>query len=204
MSRYQQDLHSPALDAIAKTHADAGTDRDERLLLTTWFLDGDPRVAMMSSVRPDGHVSAYRYVHDWSVQNSTKSDLVADQVLELRGAIDHLPASQSPPLAKLLIVSFRRNGRWLTRTYDRTALPGRGGAGYSPLTSTRSSPTRGGNARGAVQCATRPTEVRNPSATAARGFALPPPRNDRIRTRIKSSGAARTNLPCSTKHSARK
>src|SRR5438034_1288278 len=57
--------HSPALDAAAQVHAEAASDpREELLLLTTWFLDGDPRVAMTCRVRPDGHVSTFGYVYE--------------------------------------------------------------------------------------------------------------------------------------------
>jgi hypothetical protein len=54
---------SPAFDEAIQTHVDAGTDREQRLLLTTWFQDGDPRVAQFCSVRPDGRCSTYQYVH---------------------------------------------------------------------------------------------------------------------------------------------
>jgi hypothetical protein len=118
--------HSPALDAVAQSHADAANDpRDELLLLTTWFLDGDPRVAMTCRVRPDGHVSTFGYVYDQGLRNPRKSDLVPDQLSALRESIAALPASQQPPLPNLLVVSFRTpTGQWLTRTYDRTAPPG--------------------------------------------------------------------------------
>ena len=106
-------------------HAEAANDpRDELLLLTTWFLDGDPRVAMTCRVRPDGHVSTFGYVYEQGLSNPRKSDLVADQLAALRESIAALPASQHPPLANLLVVSFRSpSGQWLTRTYDRTAPP---------------------------------------------------------------------------------
>jgi hypothetical protein len=115
---------SPALEATAKLHRDAATDRDGRMLLTTWFHHGDPRVALVCSVRPDGTGSTYRYLHeDEAIQPGHRLALVADQVAALREAIDRLPGSQSPPPENLLIVSFRRSGQWVTRTYDRTNPP---------------------------------------------------------------------------------
>jgi len=122
-ARYQN-RRSPAFDRLVQTHADAANDRREELiLLTTWFLDGDPRAAMMCRVRPDGHVTTFEYVYDAEVRGSRKTNLVPDQLAALRQAIRRLPPSQSPRLEDLLIVSFLRDGRWITRTYDRTAPP---------------------------------------------------------------------------------
>jgi hypothetical protein len=120
-SRYP---HSPALDAVVQMHADAAGDAEDRLLLTTWFSGGDPRAAMICSVRPDGHVSRYRYMHDaGAIQFAQGVDLVADQMAELRPMLSRLPPSQSPSLENLLVVSFRSATGWATRTYDRSALP---------------------------------------------------------------------------------
>ena len=117
--------HSPALDAVIRSHAETASDpREELILLTTWFLDGDPRVAMTCRVRPDGHISTFGYVYDEGLRNPRKSDLVPDQLATLRESIAALPASQQPPLQNLLVLSYRTpTGQWLTRTYDRTAPP---------------------------------------------------------------------------------
>ena len=116
---------SPALDAVLHSHAEAASDpREELLLLTTWFLDGDPRVAMTCRVRSDGHVSTFGYVYDEGLRSPRKSDLVPDQLAALRESLAALPASQQPALSNLLVVSHRGpNGQWLTRTYDRTSPP---------------------------------------------------------------------------------
>ncbi len=66
---------SPAFLSVKTAHAEAGTDRDQRALLMTWFVDGDPNVAQYCSVLPDGHVSAYRLFYDSAVQNGLKRDL---------------------------------------------------------------------------------------------------------------------------------
>jgi hypothetical protein len=125
LSRYP---HSAALDQVAQSHREAATDREGLLLLSTWFLDGDPRVAMMCRVRTDGHVSTFRYLFDYSegtgaIQKSQAVDLVPDQFAALRETIRSLPEAQSPPLENLVVISFPRGERWLTRTYDRTNLP---------------------------------------------------------------------------------
>jgi hypothetical protein len=116
---------SPAVLSIKAAHADAGTDRDQRALLMTWFVDGDPNVAQYCSVLPDGHVSAYRIFYDSAVQNGLKRDLNSAELSELKHTMDSLPPSQSPAMRDLLIVSFRdyASGQWMTRTYDRTARP---------------------------------------------------------------------------------
>lgn len=119
-ARYER---TPALNAILRTHAEGATDREQRLLLATWFKGGDPRVAMIAGVRPDGRVSTWRYEHEYALTNPRRTDLVDDQLAALREALAALPESQSPPLEDLLIVSFRRDGQWVTRTYDRTAPP---------------------------------------------------------------------------------
>lgn len=118
---------TPALDAVKATHADAAGDREQRLLLTTWFPDGDPNVAQVCSVLPDGHVNTYRFIYDSSLQDNRKRDLSGEQLAALKQDLDALPPSQSAPLEDLLVVSFRQGGRqggpWVTRFYDRTRRP---------------------------------------------------------------------------------
>jgi hypothetical protein len=116
---------SPAFVSVKAMHAEAATDQDQRALLMTWFVDGDPNVAQYCSVLPDGHVSAYCIFYDSAVQNGVKRDLGQEQLSELKQTLDVLPPSQSPTLPNLLIVSFRdySSGQWATRTYDRTNRP---------------------------------------------------------------------------------
>jgi hypothetical protein len=50
--------------------------------------------------------------------------ITASDLDKLRLAIRELPMTNStPPLNRLVIVSFRQGTNWLTRTYDRQALP---------------------------------------------------------------------------------
>ena len=117
---------SPAFDAVVQAHADAATDREQSLVLTTWFLNGDPAVAMRSSVRGDGHVSVWRYLHDaGALASSPGKDLVETEKAELQQVLEQLPPSESPEAREnLLIVSHRdAGGRWVTRLYDRTRRP---------------------------------------------------------------------------------
>jgi hypothetical protein len=109
-----------------RAHADAGSDREQSLVLTTWFLNGDPGVAMRSSVRGDGHVSVWRYLHDaGAVASSPGKDLVETERADLQQVLESLPPSEPPEAREnLLIVSFRdAGGRWVTRLYDRTRRP---------------------------------------------------------------------------------
>lgn len=122
LSPYPQ---TPAFASVKAMHAEAATDRDQRALLMTWFVDGDPNVAQYCSVLPDGHVTTYRLFYDSALQNGLKLDLTRDQLSVLKQTMDSLPPSQSPPLRDLLIVSYRdySDGQWITRTYDRTNRP---------------------------------------------------------------------------------
>jgi len=116
---------SPAFLSVKTMHAEAATDQDQRALLMTWFVDGDPNVAQYCSVLPNGHVSAYRIFYDSAVQNGVKRDLTQEQLSELKQTMNALPPSQSPTLRDLLIVSYRdySSGQWITRTYDRFNRP---------------------------------------------------------------------------------
>ena len=117
---------SPAFEAIVRAHADAATDREQLLVLTTWFLNGDPGVAMRSSVRGDGHVSVWRYLHDaGAVASSPGKDLVETERADLQQILEQMPPSEPPEAREnLLIVSFRdAGGRWVSRLYDRTRRP---------------------------------------------------------------------------------
>ena len=115
---------SPALDEVIQTHIDAGSDsREERILLTTWFQDGDPRVARFSSLRPDGRCSTYQYVHKTEFRSPTKSQLDSTTLRGVTAVIATLPPSQKPDLANMVILSFRQNGAWTTRVYDRLDRP---------------------------------------------------------------------------------
>ena len=114
----------PALDKVIETHLDAGTDKYQRILMTTWFQDGSPAGASLyCSVTPEGRCSTYAYIPSVEFRAPKKRELPPETVELLKEAIDSLPASQSPPLANMLIVSFAKDGKWQTRLYDRTNRP---------------------------------------------------------------------------------
>ncbi|MDB5297464.1 MAG: hypothetical protein JWO31_3447 [Phycisphaerales bacterium] len=114
---------SAALDEVIQTHVDAGTDREDRAVLTTWFQDGDPRVARFCSVRPSGKCSTYQYVYQTEFRAPASRQLTADTVRAIVDAARQLPPTQRPVLANMLIISYRLNGLWQTRLYDRTNRP---------------------------------------------------------------------------------
>ena len=124
-SQFASYPRSEALDRIIETHVEAGTDtRYERILLTTWFLDGDPRVARFMSVTPTGKCSKYQYVFSAEYSGPPQpAQLTSEQVSEILLAATHLPPSQQPKLENMVIVSFRKDGVWETRLYDRTNRP---------------------------------------------------------------------------------
>jgi hypothetical protein len=117
---------NPSLDRVIETHVNAARDpRENRVLLTTWFLNGDPRVAQFCSVRPDGKRTTYQYVDAASFNAMKTVDLTPETVQTIERVAATLPPSHNPrpPLANLLIVSFRRNGVWQTRLYNINDRP---------------------------------------------------------------------------------
>ena len=122
LSRYPS---TPAFAQVVQEHAGAAAEAEQRALLTTWFVDGDPNVDQYCSVMPDGHVTSHRYVFNSAIEPLPKKNLTQSELSDLKQVIARLPASQSPPLPDLLIVSFRSysTGEWTTRTYDRMHRP---------------------------------------------------------------------------------
>ncbi|MCW3062787.1 MAG: hypothetical protein JWQ02_4608 [Capsulimonas sp.] len=110
--------------AIASHKTDQRLPRIDLLFYSTWFLDGNPRVSMESTVDLLGEASDCRDVYQWAVQATHERSLSDAQLEEVRQALSTLPKSGvHPPLRDLLIVSFRLHEHWETRTYDKSALP---------------------------------------------------------------------------------
>ena len=118
---------SPALRATLEAHGEGGSGRPrDHLLMTTWFTAPDARVGMWSTVDTAGHLTTYRFVHDWAVQDTQRADLTEIQLADVRTAIAQLPRPRSHqplPIDRLLLVSFRQDGQWITRPYDRGKPP---------------------------------------------------------------------------------
>ena len=116
---------SPAMNGVIENHVQAVTDgRENRVLLMTWFLNGDPRVAQNCSVRADGRVVKYQYVHTVQMTNQGSGQLTTPAMAELQRLLAQLPSTTRPPTDRMVIISFRDpSGGWDTRVYDRTARP---------------------------------------------------------------------------------
>lgn len=80
--------------------------------------------AIQYEVTLGGQVSNWRECYGWAVQAHGGRQIPAQDLPQLTRAIRELPATNStPPLDRLLIVSFNTGTNWVTRSYDRAALP---------------------------------------------------------------------------------
>jgi hypothetical protein len=80
--------------------------------------------ALEYCVTESGQESDHRNVYNWATQASHEKQLSGTNLTSLRSAIRELPAeSVSPPLERLVIVSFREGTNWVTRSYDSGTLP---------------------------------------------------------------------------------
>ena len=93
------------------------------LLAISAFPRGD-RYALQYVVTEAGQESDVRNVYSWALQASHWRPLSEAELNNLRSAINELPVeSKSPPVERLVIVSFREGTNWVTRSYDSDALP---------------------------------------------------------------------------------
>ena len=125
LNLFAQYTKSDALDYVAHTHANhEGLTRSHLVLYSTWFLAGDPRVAMQTRINADGEVYMVRSVYDWAHQAGNNWQLTAEELQLLLAATKALPESaQSVPLEFIVVVTFQQDGKWRTRLYDRRKPP---------------------------------------------------------------------------------
>jgi hypothetical protein len=116
---------SDALESTARSHAyQEGLTASLLVLYSTWFLDGDPRVAMQTRINASGEVYMVRSVFDWANQAATNWQLTQESLESLLATIQQLPKSaQSVPLVSVVVVTFQHDGKWQTRLYDRRQPP---------------------------------------------------------------------------------
>jgi hypothetical protein len=137
---------------VISTHVDpTRVNHQEAQLLfnATWFIEGSARAAEQLQIFKDGYVYSIRSVYDWAEQAPHTSQLTSSEqgrVFDLIETIEKVDGR--PPLVDLLIVSFSRNGKWMTVLLDRNRLPGSIGKIYE-LTKSRS-PVRGRDTRSAA------------------------------------------------------
>ena len=80
--------------------------------------------AIEYSVTEGGQEYDCRDVYNWAIQADQWKQLSETNLTALRSAIRELPAaSVSPPIERLVIVSFRDSTNWVTRSYDSSTLP---------------------------------------------------------------------------------
>ena len=101
----------------------AGNLQNTNLLIISTF-PSDGRYALQYSVTESGEESDYRDVYKWAIQALHSKQIAETNLTSLRSAIRQLPAeSVSPPIERLVLVSFRDGTNWVTRSYDSDALP---------------------------------------------------------------------------------
>jgi len=116
---------SDGLRYIAYSHACRDPLSQHRLIFySSWFLKGNPRVAIQTRVNERGVAESMRSVFDWEDQDVRSKQLTEAQAAAVEMAIAELPKSaKSTPLGFLYVVSFKKHGEWMTRVYDRRQLP---------------------------------------------------------------------------------
>ncbi len=112
---------SDALDATVTWHRETGEDQ----LRMTWFLHGEPQVAMRCLVDLSKYqVTTFRDVYDHAIQSAKTRELSHSQALTIGELLRDLPSSEHRPALKdLLTVSFVEDGKQSLRLYDRSKLP---------------------------------------------------------------------------------
>jgi hypothetical protein len=127
-------IHSPGLTNYPQTEAfkyfvewqtNAEWHRQQtNLLAITAFDEGSDRSAFQYWVNGDGLESDVRTVYDWAHQALGQKQLSASALQDLRAVIGQLPTENAtPPIERLVIVSWSRGTNWLTTSYDRQSLP---------------------------------------------------------------------------------
>ena len=111
--RYYLSVHTNAAWQLQRTN----------LLVISAFPSGD-HYALQYCVTEGGQESDHRNVYDWAIQASHWKLIAETNLTTLRSAIRQLPTeSVSPPIERLVIVSFRDGTNWITRSYDSDDLP---------------------------------------------------------------------------------
>ena len=111
------------LKAIIYSHARREPmDESSVALYSTWFLYGSPHAVMATIVNTDGRV--FTYLLPKSDRTRDWRELPAVDLPLFMATVKTLPESMSSiSLADLVIVSFRVDGKWQTRLYNRRNAP---------------------------------------------------------------------------------
>ena len=120
-SKYPQ---SGAFKHCIGRHTNAAWHRQRTNLLMITESPAGGRCAIQYFVTESGQESDHPNVYDMPNQASHRKQITETNLTALRSAIRQLPAeSVSPPIERLVIVSFRAGTNWITRSYDYDALP---------------------------------------------------------------------------------
>jgi hypothetical protein len=93
------------------------------LLFISAFPNGG-RFANEWLVTDSGQERNERNVYNWAVQATHREQLSEGDLKIVRSAIKELPIkSVTPPIERLIIISYRDGTNWVTRSYDSSTLP---------------------------------------------------------------------------------
>jgi hypothetical protein len=103
------------------TNAALHLQRSNLLMITAFPKDG--MFGLEYFVTESGLARDHRNVPGWAIQASHRKELSHEAITSLRAAVRELPAAcVSPPVGRLVIVSYHEGTNWVSRTYDRDSL----------------------------------------------------------------------------------
>jgi len=113
------------LGAIMRSHLNTKLNlQKKQLVYVTWLYGGGTGIAMENFLGSDGNFSSYRDVFNWAIQANHGAKFDVSTMNLIKEQLKAVPSRNShPPLNKLLIFSFQRDGKWHTRTFDKSKLP---------------------------------------------------------------------------------
>jgi len=113
-----------SFSAYLSFHTNAAWNLQHTNLLAISAFPQGGAFAIEYSVTDGGSEYDCRNVYNWALQAEHSKQLSETNLTTLRSAIRELPAaSVSPPIDRLVIVSFRDGTNWVTRSYDSGSLP---------------------------------------------------------------------------------
>jgi hypothetical protein len=124
-SQYQQASNFKLIVSV-QTNIVWQLNQQTNILAITDFDYGNDRVVDQYFVSENGKGYSWRWVPNWAHQPGKKiKQLFSEtELTNLELSIKELPSQNStPPLERLVIVSFKSGTNWVTRTYDRQSLP---------------------------------------------------------------------------------
>ncbi len=104
-------------------HTPTSLRKTKDILRISVFMDRG--TARQYQVTNSGEESDVREVWNWASQALVVRQLTSDDMRQLHELLNQLPPaiSDEPPPARLIVVSFRDDKRWRTRSYDSQSTP---------------------------------------------------------------------------------